>query len=653
VSAFVVYRGAGRVTASSGAAGDAFAERAWLVVAEFDAADEDEDIALAARELLAVDLQQSQYVNVYGREQIAPVLRRMGRPDTVRVDRALALEVAEREGIEAVLAATVARLGGDYVFSARVLQPASGQELIAVRAAAREDRLADGVETLSREIRRRLGEARGEIRRSEPLPRVTTRSTEALRAYAQAVDANDRGEYEQGLDFALEAIRLDTTFALAYRAAAVLNRNMGRWGEAVPYASRAHELRDNLTARERLQVEAFYHWSVELDPRRAAEVYERLLAQYPDDYTAASNFALMAEYLGEWERAYQASLRAVELEPYRPAAYGHAILTARWTNRWQVADSMIALARDRGFARRAAAWSQSEALGLRDWARADFLCDSLLAEETNPAWSMSYLSACGSLDIARGRIDRGIERKLTVARFHASRRSYVGYGGALAGPVMGEAMRGRMAAARAYWEDALAFADPEALPAPERFILGTTAQVVPYMLGWPDLAEDAGARYPPYPDSTHAIRTYGERLVRAARAVQDGDAERAIEWLRGARGEIFKPTSWEMEKDLLFARAYEQLGQPDSAVKYFEAVIRPARLAEGFISLLSLPGLERRLADLEAGRGNVSAAVRHYQNFLELWSDPDPELLPQVESARRALERLLAEPRAVPHGERN
>jgi tetratricopeptide (TPR) repeat protein len=579
-------------------------------------------------------------VNVFSREQLAPVLLRMGLAATTRIDRALALEVAEREGIEAVLAGTVTRLGGDYVFSARVLQPTTGEELIAVRAAASKDRLADGVESLSREVRRRLGEARGEIRQSEPLPRVTTRSLEALRAYAQAVDATDRREYQQGLEFALEAIRLDSTFAQAFRTAAVLNRNMGRWGEAVPYARRAYELRDQLTARERLHVEAFYLWSVELDPRRAAEAYERLLAQYPDEYTAANNLAAMEQYLGEWERAYRASLRAVELEPYRSAGYGNVIATARWTNRWQVCDSMIGLARERGFANEAAAWSQSQAIGLRDWERADFLCDSLLAETTSTAWAMSYRNACGSLDIARGRIERGIERRLTVARYYADRRSYVGYGGALAGPVLGEAMRGREAAARAYWEDALAYADPEALPAPERFILGTTAQVVPYMMGWPDLAEDAGARYPPYPDSGHTIRTYGERLVHAAKLLVQGDPEGSIESLRKITGDDFRPGSWEVEKDLLFSRAYEELGEPDSAVKYLEAVIEPARIAEGFISLLSLPQIERRLADLELARGNLAPAVRHYQNFLELWSDPDPELLPQVESARQALDRL-------------
>jgi hypothetical protein len=97
-SAFVVVRGAGRVTESRGAAGDAFENRAWLVVTEFEAALQDRDVALAAREALTVDLQQSQYVNVYSREQLNPVLQRMGLPDTTRLDRAVALEVAEREG---------------------------------------------------------------------------------------------------------------------------------------------------------------------------------------------------------------------------------------------------------------------------------------------------------------------------------------------------------------------------------------------------------------------------------------------------------------------------------------------------------------------------------------------------------------------------
>ncbi|MGD2152197.1 MAG: hypothetical protein PVG79_02945, partial [Gemmatimonadales bacterium] len=251
-SAFVVVRGAGRVTESRGTAGDAFEERAWLVVPEFEAAPDDRDVALAAREALTVDLQQSRYVNVYSREQLMPVLQRMGRPDTTRLDRAVALEVAEREGLAAVLALTVSRLGGQYVFSARVVQPGSGEEIIAARSVASEDRLLEGVEKLSHELRRRLGEQRGAVRESDPLPQVTTSSLEALKIYAQASDANNRYEFGRALELATQAIRLDSTFAGAYRAAATYSGNLGRRAEAAHYATRAFELRDGLAERERL-----------------------------------------------------------------------------------------------------------------------------------------------------------------------------------------------------------------------------------------------------------------------------------------------------------------------------------------------------------------------------------------------------------------
>ena len=42
----------------------------------------------------------------------------------------------------------------------------------------------------------------------------------------------------------------------------------------------------------------------------------------------------------------------------------------------------------------------------------------------------------------------------------------------------------------------------------------------------------------------------------------------------------------------------------------------------------------------KAAQGDTEAAIRHYQTFLDLWSDPDPELRDQVTSAQRALARL-------------
>jgi tetratricopeptide (TPR) repeat protein len=642
-SAFVVVRGAGRVTESSGTAGDAFEERAWLVVPEFEATLEDREVALAAREALTVDLQQSRYVNVYSREQLSPVLRRMGRPDTTRLDRAVALEVAEREGLAAVLAVTVSRLGGQYVFSARVVQPGSGEEIITARSVASEDRLLEGVEKLSHEIRRRLGEARDAIRQSEPLPKVTTSSLEALKLYARASEANGRYEFEQALEFATQAVRLDSTFAGAYRALAVYSSNLGHRAEAARYATRAYELRDGLTERERLSTEATYYSQAEWDYRHALQTYELILSRYPDEGSAANNLAAMAERLGERERAYQASLTTVELQPYSALAYGHVIANARWTGRWEVADSFIQVARELGFEQQAADWSLAQALGRRDWGRAEFLCDSLLTAASGAGRLASMRTRCGALDIARGRLQRGVERELAVAEFRVQRGEVFLYGPPVFYVVMADATRGRHDEARALFERVIAYADPESLAEPERFVARQTLQVFAYLLEMPDLAEQTRAAYPPFPDSTHPISHYGEWLAGAARALHDGEAERAVDLLRQLRALDLILGNWELLADIMFGLSFEQLGEADSAVAYLEQLTEPALLAGNAFARVQLPIIELRLARLEESRGNVDGAVRHYRNFLEIWAEPDPELSGDVEAARRALARLAGQ----------
>jgi tetratricopeptide (TPR) repeat protein len=51
----------------------------------------------------------------------------------------------------------------------------------------------------------------------------------------------------------------------------------------------------------------------------------------------------------------------------------------------------------------------------------------------------------------------------------------------------------------------------------------------------------------------------------------------------------------------------------------------------------------RRLGELYEQRGNRDKAVSYYNEFVELWKDADPELLPQVEEARRRIASLVGE----------
>ncbi len=635
----VVVRGAARVTEAHGEAGEAFGERAWLVVAKIEAPEGEEDLGSAVRTALMTELGQSRYVNVYGDNQVRPVLIRMTLPDTAALTERLALDLAQREGLSAVLAGSVDRLGGDYLLAARVVQPGSGRELIAVSAAAGSDRLLEGVQDLSRELRARLGERRAELGQSLPLPRVTTRSLEALKKYAlaQAAHRRDR-DYEQALGLLDEAIRLDSTFAAAYRLAAVSSVNLGRWSAAVPYATRAYELRDRLTDRERLLVEAAYHWYVGLDAGEAADAYERLLAQYPDDQTATHNLAVMAgSWLGDPQRAYSAALKAVELDPYSTISYGNAVRYAREVDRWGVADSLIRLAAQRGFEDDAVRWSRSQAVGRGDWARAEALCDSLLARPSSAERLASDQLSCGTIDVARGRIRRAVERLSASAAYaiaSGSRSRTVVSHVLLA---RAEAARDRPQAAAEHFGVILDHFPAESLGDLDSYITRTTVRSGAALLGQVEVAELFATAYPAYPDPDHPVSRYGEALADGTEALARGDPEAALQALAQIPLEM-RPGPWEPNRHLAFGLTFAELGQVDSAVAHLETLIRPAAITGGLRTWL--PATERRLAELEESRGDIDAAIRHYRRFLELWLDADPKLQGQVDAARRALARL-------------
>jgi hypothetical protein len=44
-------------------------------------------------------------------------------------------------------------------------------------------------------------------------------------------------------------------------------------------------------------------------------------------------------------------------------------------------------------------------------------------------------------------------------------------------------------------------------------------------------------------------------------------------------------------------------------------------------------------------RAERDKAIEHYNAFIELWKNADPELQPRVEDARRRIAELVAEPR--------
>src|SRR5690606_18511683 len=120
------------------------------------------------------------------------------------------------------------------------------------------------------------------------------------RRYAQAIRATDAGMQGRAVVLLGEAIAADSSFAMAWRKLGTVLFNEAAGPERAAAAlTRAFELRDRLTFRERKLTEASYYMDVAAAPDSAAAALESLLAEYPEDAWALNNLGVLRGFVGD------------------------------------------------------------------------------------------------------------------------------------------------------------------------------------------------------------------------------------------------------------------------------------------------------------------------------------------------------------------
>ena len=105
---------------------EAFTDRDSVVIADFANTTGDEIFDGTLRQAVAVELGQSPFLNVFPEERVRETLRYMGRPPDERLTRDLAREVAQRQGVKALLAGSISSLGRHYVITLEAANAATG-----------------------------------------------------------------------------------------------------------------------------------------------------------------------------------------------------------------------------------------------------------------------------------------------------------------------------------------------------------------------------------------------------------------------------------------------------------------------------------------------------------------------------------------------
>jgi len=119
------------------------------------------------QELVTTTLEQSRYLNLFPSGQLPEVLQRMKRSPTSRLDEATGMEICRREGLQALVVGSIARIGDDYLVALRALNP-DGRSLFSARETARGQKaVVPLLDKLVVELPEQLGESVEAIRRTE------------------------------------------------------------------------------------------------------------------------------------------------------------------------------------------------------------------------------------------------------------------------------------------------------------------------------------------------------------------------------------------------------------------------------------------------------------------------------------------------------
>ena len=610
-----------------------------VVVAEFENETEQQALALAVREAVVTDLDQSPYVNVAGRARLREVLERMRLPDTARVDADVALEIARREGYPAVIAGSVTPLGTGYQLTARILEAATAEVAVRIRETARDGgEVVEAVERLAHLVRGHLGESLRSVRRSRPLPSVTTASLEALELYARAMDYGHRGDPGSAIPLLQQALELDTAFAAAHRALGVNYAYYGNQAAAQRHADLAHRFSERLVDRERFMTGAYYHYyRNRLDS--AAHYYKLAIDRHPDLSAAVHNLGFTYALMGRYEEALTLIRRAVELDPDASRGYMNVVELARILGRHELADSALGVLRARFPKSPDALWTAAvDAYYTDDLAEMERVSRELANDpsEANRVWGLWLLCIPAALD---GQVVRAVAYADSAAELGMEAGlSEAAYTGVWTIAHLASAA-GMPELARPYLQKVQAHASQETSPFFKYLALGFIGQG--YALA-SDLEEARAVLA--LMDSLAEAEDFrppgiGES-VRALIGLHEDRAEASLEHLQRARvanyGLLFRPDR------LMLADAYAALGRLAEAAAHYDTLTStyPLDWRDMAVDAPLRPLAHERLGSIYLTLGDTAAAVRHLAAFTELWKDADPELQPRVEAARRAISAL-------------
>jgi DNA-binding winged helix-turn-helix (wHTH) protein/tetratricopeptide (TPR) repeat protein len=293
-------------------------EKDTIVLADFANTTGDAVFDDTLKTALTVSLRQSPFLNVLSDGEVAKTLQMMTRPANTKLTPELARELCQRADSKAYIAGSIGSLGSEYVLGLKGVNCRDGDTLAEEQAtAASKEKVLDVLGEAASKLRGELGESLATVQKFDvPLEQATTASLEALKAYSLGHKTS-----AAQLPFYQHAIQLDPNFSMGYDALGEDYYSLGEVARASEYYSKAFQLREHASEREKLTITADYYLNVTGETEKAAQTCEEEVQNYPRDSEAHLRLGNVYSAQGQYEKATESYRQGLRLAPDNVAPY--------------------------------------------------------------------------------------------------------------------------------------------------------------------------------------------------------------------------------------------------------------------------------------------------------------------------------------------
>jgi eukaryotic-like serine/threonine-protein kinase len=605
-------------------------ERDTVVVADFVNTTGDPVFDDALKQALAVELDQSPFLNILSDQKVSETLLLMGHSSSDRLTRDVARELCLRTGSKVMIAGSISHLGSQYLLGLSAVDCNTGDSIAKeqVQAARKEDVVKDLGKAAS-SLRGKLGESIAIIQKYDtPLEQATTSSLEALQAYSLGLKTLRAQGEEAAIPLLMRATELDPNFAMAYARLGTEYSNLGQLALGSQNAKKGYELRERVSERERLYIDSHYYDYINGETEKAAQVYDLWRRTYPRDVVPYANLGNIYFAVGQYEKALLQFQEALRLEPNNVNGYTNLAVTYIDLNRFDEARQLLDQAQSLKL--------ENVSLFVNLYVLAFFRRDvaemqrHVTAAKGKPEIEDALTALQSDTEAYGGHFEKA--RELTrlaedTARRRGDPETAASY---RAEAALREAEVGNKALAQQDVAAALATSHNRNVQLQAALALALTGDTSQARMMAGDLQKDTPANT--------ILNCYWLPTIRAAADINQGNASSAIQLLQTASPyELGSPPPLgNLYPVYVRGQAFLRARQGSAAVVEFQKLLDHAGIVQNFL-LGSLAHLG--LARSYALGGDTAKSRIAYQDFFAVWKDADPDI-PILKEAKAEYAKL-------------